>query len=80
MNKSDLFLESTGVGGEKNKTEHVSHNKLISSPRLLIRQGIIILHIIFRNKSNLALLEQKNPRERRSVLSIRKDTVVDHHQ
>ena len=66
-------------GWEKNKTEHVFHNKLIFSLSLLIRHGIIILHIVFRNKSNLALLEQKNPRER-SIAGIRKNTVVNHHQ
>ena len=63
----------------KKQTEHVFHSKLIFSPRLLIRHGIIILHIVSRNKLNLALLEQKNPRER-SVLGIRKNTVVDQHQ
>lgn len=59
------------MGGKKNKmgTEHVLHDKLIYPISLLILHGIITLHIVFRNKSNLALLELKNPRKIRIYLT-----------
>ena len=58
-------------GRNKNKmgTEHVFHDKLIYSISLLIPRGIITLHVVFRNKSNLAFLELKNPREVRIYLT-----------
>lgn len=61
-----LCLESTGVGGNKTRwgRKIVAFPKLICSMSSLIPYGITS-HIVFRTRSNLALLKLRNLHEMR---------------